>query len=85
MDKKTVVWYRPGQQAKALRLELTLENMQKSAAGFRSYRWSLRANGNLASRSSAMRTARTNSSISRSSRCWTTTVIPLTLSSVRAL
>lgn len=33
MDKKTVVWYRPGQQAKALRLELTLENMQKLVGG----------------------------------------------------
>lgn len=33
MDKKTIVWYRPGRQAKALRLELTLENMQKLVGG----------------------------------------------------
>lgn len=33
MAEKTVVWYRPGRQVKAVRLELTLENMQKLVGG----------------------------------------------------
>lgn len=33
MNERTVVWYQPGKQVKAVRVELTLENMQKLVGG----------------------------------------------------
>ena len=32
-NEKTVVWYRPGKLVKAVRVELTLANMQKLVGG----------------------------------------------------